>query len=365
MIKLPRAIMVALLGCALATPALADRPQRHASKLWADKNLTAWAVVVSDAKKRGPEERAQMLERLRIRHFAYDWQPQHIPTFDAEIAALKTHHINLRAWWFAFEPGDPIARSTLETFKRHRVRPQIWVAQAAPNVGDVMQEVARRLPPGVTLSADPSKYAALSDDQKAAIRATYVRVVEERMQRAFPKTPDEQAARVKREAERIRAFVELARPYGIKVVLYNNGDWLGIPTNQVSVIQYLKAAGIHDVGIVYNFSHARDSLHDDTVDFAATWRLIRPHVVAVNVAGTHMENGSALLPTQGDHEMEMMRVIEESGWKGPVGLLAESGGDAETALADARKGLAWLAAEIAKPGSAGPRPFTQISQPPK
>jgi hypothetical protein len=52
-----------------------------------------------------------------------------------------------------------------------------------------------------------------------------------------------------------------------------------------------------------------------------------------------------------------MRTIQESGWTGPVGVIAEKGGDAEVTLKNYLKGIDWLAAEIAKPGSGGPRPF--------
>jgi hypothetical protein len=69
-----------------------------------------------------------------------------------------------------------------------------------------------------------------------------------------------------------------------------------------------------------------------------------------------MEDGTTLYPTEGDCELEMMRVIEASRWSGPVGLIAESGGDAEVTLRNARIGLDWLAAELREPGSGGPRP---------
>ena len=48
-----------------------------------------------DAKKRGPEERAATLEKLGFTQFAYDYRAEHIPTFDAEMEALKRHHIRL------------------------------------------------------------------------------------------------------------------------------------------------------------------------------------------------------------------------------------------------------------------------------
>ena len=48
-----------------------------------------------DSKKRTPEERAAMLQKLGFKHFAYDWRAEHIPTFDAEVEALKRHGVSL------------------------------------------------------------------------------------------------------------------------------------------------------------------------------------------------------------------------------------------------------------------------------
>ena len=42
-----------------------------------------------------------MLERLGFKHFAYDWRAEHIPTFDAEVEALKRHGVALDAFWVA------------------------------------------------------------------------------------------------------------------------------------------------------------------------------------------------------------------------------------------------------------------------
>ena len=60
-------------------------------ELFARTHLMAWCIVPFDAKKRGPEERAAMLEKLGFQHFAYDYRSEHLPQFDAEIAACKRH----------------------------------------------------------------------------------------------------------------------------------------------------------------------------------------------------------------------------------------------------------------------------------
>jgi len=53
--------------------------------------------------------------------------------------------------------------------------------------------------------------------------------------------------------------------------------------NQVAIIERLKQLGVTDVGIVYNFSHARDELHDDTLNFPELWKTIKPYVVTVTL----------------------------------------------------------------------------------
>jgi sugar phosphate isomerase/epimerase len=165
------------------------------------------------------------------------------------------------------------------------------------------------------------------------------------------KTEAEQAQRTEQEAERIRKIVELAAPCGCPVELYNHNGWFGQPDNEVAIIERLKQKGVGGVGMVYNFSHG----HGDIADFPAVWSRIQRYVVAVNVSGMVM-NGSLIPPSQGDKELDMLRTIEDSGWRGPIGLIAEQGGDAEVSLSDDLRGLDWLSKEIAHPGSGGERP---------
>src|SRR5688572_23030230 len=120
--------------------------------LFARTNLLAWCIVPFDAKKRGPEERAEMLEKLGIRRFAYDYRAEHFPTFGAEIAALKKRNIELTAWWFPTTLNGE-ARKTLTVLKRNNVHPQLWVmgagepaANARDNTTQVEKEVFRLIP---------------------------------------------------------------------------------------------------------------------------------------------------------------------------------------------------------------------------
>jgi sugar phosphate isomerase/epimerase len=282
---------------AASTPVERTKPE----ELFAAGNLQAWCVVPFDAKARGPEERAQMLERLGFKRFAYDWRAKDIPTFDAEIEALGRHGIALAAWWSPTNPRDPVLRDTLEVFKRHGVHPQLWVmGSGAPT-----------------------------------------------------KSPEEQQQRVQEEAERIRQIVQLAEPYGCPIELYNHGGWFGLPDNEVAVIERLAQLGVAKVGMVYNFSHG----HGDLADFPALWKRIASRVVAVNVTGM-VENGESKImpPSQGKFELGMLRTILDSGWKGPIGLIAEQGGDAEVTLGNYLRGLEWCKRELSQAGSGGPRP---------
>jgi sugar phosphate isomerase/epimerase len=303
----------------------------EAGSLWAHDNLVAWCVVPFDAKNRGPEERAQMLIRLGFKRFAYDWRPVHVATFDAEIETLKKHDIDLLAWWFPFDADDPPAKAILEVFKRHDVHPQLWVALPRKE------------------AATPNSEEKMSPEE---IHQAFLRS----MRQDLATTRQEQAARVKHEADRINALVKLTAPYGCKVELYNHNGWFGMVDNQVAIIKRLKELGVTDVGMVYNFSHARDEFHDDTLDFAPLWKKIKPYVVVVNITGTYMD-GTSIYLSQGDGELEMMRIIQDSEWKGPIGLIAEKGGDAEITLRNDLVGLDWLAQELAQAGSGGPRPF--------
>jgi sugar phosphate isomerase/epimerase len=280
-----------------ALPASATSPE----ELFAPDNLHAWCAVPFDAKRRGPEERAQMLRKLGFKRFVYDWRAKDIPTFDAEIEALKRHGVELTGWWSPTSANDPVLKQTLEVFKRQNVHPQLWVMGGGP----------------------PTK------------------------------TPEEQQQRVEQEAERIRQIAELAKPYGCKVELYNHGGWFGQTDNEVAVIERLKQLGIPDVGIAYNFSHG----HGDIADFPAIWKRMQPYVVAVNVTGM-VENGESKImpPSQGKFELEMLRVVLDSGWRGPIGLIAEQGGDAELTLGNYLRGLEWCKKELVQPGSGGPRP---------
>lgn len=301
-----------------------------------------------------------MLQRLGIRKYAYSWRERHIPEFDAEIQAMKKYGIELLAWNFlSVEIDDPLARAALEAFRRNGVRPQIWVMQSARDRPRTMADWAKYVSPGVKLPDSQEVLQKMAEPERSRIQGELKKARRRVQLESFTLTPEGQRQRVIREADRIKRIVAAAAPYGCKVALYSHNSWFGVMDNQVAIIERLRELGVTEVGIVYNFHHARDEDHDDTRDFAAIWKKIHPYVTALTVSGLRFE-GQLIYPSQGDSELAMMRVIQSSGWRGSVGISAEKGGDAAQTLRNYQLGIDWLAAELARPGSGGPRPFPAL-----
>ena len=295
-------IVSCLLAVATVGPAAAQESVSKGQpegKLFARENLVAWCIVPFDAEKRGPEERAAMLKRLGFTKFAYDYRAEHIPTFDAEMEALKKQGIELTAWWFPPSLSDE-ARGILDVLKRHKLKTQLWV----------------------TGGGDPTK------------------------------SPEEQAARIQAEAARIRPIAEEAAKIGCTVALYNHGGWFGEPENQLAIIEELKLA---NVGIVYNQHHG----HDHLGRFPELLKRMLPHLVCLNLNGMIPDGerrGQKIMPlAQGELDLALLKTVRDSGYRGPIGILGHTQDDAEERLMDNLDGLDWLVKQI-NDGPAGPKP---------
>lgn len=341
------------------------------ASLWARENLAPFWVPIGlrpEEQARTPTERAQTLARLGFaklayiwpgtKPFAFFWNDAPIPSLDDELAALADHGIELQACWFPFEPEDPVAVQLLEAFARHGVQPQLWTMQSGKDDPptraaweDLFAAARSLVPPGESTGDGPALRKAV---EEAISRRVY--------EPGFPRTPEQHQATLERESDRIAALARLGAPYGCTVQLYNHHGWFGLMENQLAIVERLASLGIDDVGIVYTFSHARDTFHDDATAFPQLWETIRPHVVAVNIGGTRCE-GTLTYPSQDDRELSMMRTIQESGWRGPVvmkAMHAEDTGDSAIAMENLLRGVDWCAAELARPGSGGPRPFASV-----
>lgn len=289
-----RAVFLSALAFGTSVPSFAA--ELPATGLFAKTNLVAWCIVPFDAKKRGPEERAAMLDQLGIKRLAYDYRAEHIPTFDAEIAALKKHGIELTAWWFPTSLNDE-ARLIIEVCRRNQVSPQLWVTGG-----------------GATTNSEA-----------------------------------EQAARVEAEAKRIAEIAVAAKAIGSTVGLYNHGGWFGEPENQIAIIERLKRDGLTNVGIVYNQHHGHDHL-DHFEDLLAK---MKPYLLVLNLNGMTAGGdkvGKKILPLgEGDLDPKLLTIVRDSGWNGPLGILNHTDEDAEARLKLNLDGLSRVLTTIRQP----------------
>lgn len=274
----PMRIPLLIVSLALVVPALA-----RDLTIFSREKLAAWCIVPFDAKKRGPVERAEMLNRLGITRFAYDWRDEQIPTFDAEVEAMKAQGIEISAWWMSRGPNE-VNRKIFEVIGRHGIHPQLWVLIDEPLKGNA--------------------------DQQAKVKAA---------------------------AAEIRPLTEEAKRLGCQVGLYNHGGWFGEPVNQIAIIKELD---LPNVGIVYNFHHG----HAHIDGFPALLAEMKPYLIALNLNGMVKDGESTgrkiLTIGEGDQEQAMIAAVADSGWKGPVGILNHRADqDAEIILKANRDGL--------------------------
>jgi len=289
--------------------AVEEKPDSENLEVFRRDNLIAWCIVPFDGKKRGPEERAAMLAKLGFKHFAYDFRDEHVSTFDAEIEACKKHGIALDAWWFP-NTLDARAKQILETCKRHDIHPELWVSGGGKSTANA----------------------------------------------------EEQVARIKQEADRIRPIAEAAAAQGMKVGLYNHGGWFGEPENLLAVIETLK---LPNVGIVYNLHHA----HEQIPRIPELLRKMKPHLLAINLNGMNHDGerrGQKILQLgQGAADLALLTAIRDSGYRGRIGIIGHTNDDAEARLQDNLDGLDWLVRELSHPEAKmkpPPTPRTPVPQ---
>ena len=248
---------------------------------FAPANRVAWCVVPFDGAKRGPEQRVEMLARLGFTRYAYDWRDEHLPTFDAEVGLLKKAGVTLQAVWFPAGVGKD-GEELLRVLKAQAVKTELWVMLPQPD-------------------------AKLSQDQKVNAAAAGVAGL----------------------AKRVAAD-------GHKVGIYNHGGWTGEPANMVAVV---KACGEPNVGIVYNLHHG----HDHLTKFADHLAAMKPHLYCLNLngmkAGGDKSGQKILCVGDGDDDAKLLKVIKDSGYAGPVGILGHTDHDVEDRLADNLNGL--------------------------
>lgn len=280
--------------CLLSLPSvslLGGEPAAIPGGVFGRENLMAWCIVPFDANKRGPEERAEMLERLGLTGLAYDYRGEHIPTFDDEFAALARHKVRFTAFWCGgVSLNDPLKGSielALETLKRNKTSADLWVLIDEGPLKDLPQE-----------------------------------------------------ENVSKTAKAIKTIADEAKKTGCRVGIYNHGGWFGDPTNQIAIVKQTMA---ENVGIVYNFHHG----HEHLDQFPTLFNEMLPYLQCVNLNGMR-KGGPKILPIgDGDDDLMLLKMIKDSGYKGPIGILGHrSEIDAELGLKLNLDGLKRLLKEM-------------------
>jgi len=244
-------------------------PAGGAGSVFRKDNLVAWCIVPFDAKKRTPKQRAEMLKRLDIRKLAYDWRAEHVPTFEEEILQAKANGITFFAFWGSHE-------GAFRLFAKHGLHPQVWQTLGSPK--------------------EPT-----------------------------------QAQKVAAASKQLVPLVQRTRKLGLKLGLYNHGGWGGEPQNLVAVCKHLRDnPGTDHVGIVYNLHHG----HGHIKDFAQCLAAMKPYLLCLNLNGMNDNAKPKILPVgQGIHDRALLKIIRDSGYAGPIGILGHRADiDAEQAL---------------------------------
>jgi hypothetical protein len=370
-------LIIVLQEDSIAAPGGKMNPERILpDNIWSTGNLIAWEAAPCDVAKRSSEQRAQMLERLGFKNYAYiastvPWNLKvdtTVSQFDAdsEIEAMQRHGIAILAWYLWINnddpANDPLVKSTFALFRHHHIHPDLWIAHSFAYYPQNTKQWLRLLPEKYAKLAWPNVsgcqdgFPSLKASDAHAATEAYTRAITQIEAANYPKTVQARRDKIDSEAQRIGKLVKLASAYGCRVDIYNHHGWFGMVETELAILSRLEQIGITGVGIVYNFAHARDALHDDASHFAALWKSMQAHVVAINVTGLAGAD-EVVLPSKGDRELNMMRIIQHSGWKGPVGVIGALGAaDTEENLIDNVAGIRSIAAQLAyaEPGNPPP-----------
>lgn len=281
----------------------------NSEPLFLTDNLLAWCIVPFDKVQRTPKQRAEMLKRLGLKAYVYDWRQQHIPEFEDEIVQMLAHGIDIFGWWMPRQVDDT-CKTMLRLFNQYQIKPQLWVTYHED------------VPEGQSDAQIVNSYC-----------------------------------------ERLKPLVDAAGGAGLELGLYNHMKWFGEPENELAILRRFHDSGQDNVGLVYNFHHG----HAHIDRFQKVMDMITPHLMCLNVNGMDrrgLEPAYKILPlAQGDCEIDMLKIVAKSDYKGPIGMLNHTQEDSEERLADNLDGYRWCQRVLAGKDP-GPKPMPRSWQPP-
>ncbi|MGC4174379.1 sugar phosphate isomerase/epimerase family protein [Demequina sp.] len=254
--------------------------------------LAAWCVVPYDDRPRTPTQRADALARLGIDALAWDWRDEHVAQFDAQLDALEERGLGLAAIWSPIPDGklNPHLEAQVRTASGRGLTPQLWACAEFGAPGPVTEE------------GDAEQFA-----------------------------------------DRIEPLARLAAETGMTLAFYNHLGWAGEPLNQIRILEELVARGYDNTGLAYMQHHG----HAHVDGFAAMWGRIQHAVVALGLNGTrdgaHWGDGKVLPYGHGSRDLELARVIHNSGWHGLTAAIGHTMDPMEDRIQDNLDGLDWIA----------------------
>ncbi len=287
-------IVLLLTACATAR----HRDKAKNNMLFSRNNLVAWCTIPYDSKKRNSEERAVMLKELGFTSFAYDWRDKDLPNMETELATLKKYGIQLKSAWFWVNGGsgnilDPANETILQTLQKTNTQTELWISFPA------------------------SYFEGITEEEK-----------------------------INKGVKTLQCIHDRAAKIGCSLALYNHEDWFGEPENEVKII---KASGLKDVGIIYNFHHGQKQMDD----FDNILKVTKPYLKTVNINGMRTNapqntEGPIIIPVgQGDRELGLLKKLKASGFSGSIGIIGHTEGeDVKVVLQRNLEGLKKLLGEM-------------------
>lgn len=142
----------------------------------------------------------------------------------------------------------------------------------------------------------------------------------------------------------LKPLAERTKDMGCPLSLYNHGGWQGEPKNMVAVCEGLRKAGYDHVGIVYNFHHG----HEHIESWAEHFKLMQPYLHCLNINGMNDKAQPKILQLgEGQHELTMLKVVRDSGYDGPIGILDhQSNRDSKEVLQENLDGIKKLRPQL-------------------
>jgi sugar phosphate isomerase/epimerase len=248
------------------------------ARFGSDENFVAWAFLNYEPEERIAEERAEMLKRLGFTKCGYEGHKQWIDQLEEHIIAYREHGIEMLGIYLEIREENPLDQDYLieaiEIIERQNCKIQLW------------------------LTIRDSLFYGIPDGQ-----------------------------RVQKAIDLIQPLADRVIPKGCKIAMYNHGGWTGLPSNQVKIVKKLQTwYNPEDVGIVLNFHHA----HSFVDQFPGLFAEVKPYLFLVNTNGMRIKmndegksegDPKILALGKGDHEEYMLRVVKESGYTGPIGVI--------------------------------------------